>query len=150
MNGAGPLPIRAELAQVAGDLAAGQRIADIGAGERPAGRRHDARALDETARGERDIGGDADIGRGDGLGDPVVGRVGGLADHHHLHIGQIGRADRPRPVGDDEHADAEPPRDPIHLLAHRASIGVDVDLGQRAPVTASAGALFPPPHAGEG
>ena len=74
----------AQLAQMTGDLSASKRAGDIGLGERTAVWRHDARAFFEAARGERDIGGDADIGGGDALRDPIVGRVHRVADHHHL------------------------------------------------------------------
>jgi hypothetical protein len=37
----------------------------------------------QSAGGERNVGGDADIGPGYLLDDPVIGGVGRLADHHH-------------------------------------------------------------------
>ena len=112
---------------MAGELAAGQRVADIVRRPDPAVRGEGAGALGESARGERNVGGDADIAGGDLRGDPVIGGVGRVADRDHPDIRQAGRADRPREVGDDENGQAEPGRDAVDLLAHRAGIAIDVD-----------------------
>ena len=68
------------------------------------------------------------------LGDPVIGRVGPIADQDHLDIRQAGRPQWPRPVPHDKDGEAQPGRDAIHLLTHRAGIGIDINVGHRAAV----------------
>ena len=63
---------------MAGDLAAGQRIADIRRRQRLAGGWHNPRALLETTRCQREVGGDAHVVASDALGDPVIRRIGGV------------------------------------------------------------------------
>ena len=118
-----------------------------------AGRRDGARGAAEAARGQRDIGGDADIGGGDPLGDPVIRGIRRGTDDDHLHVRKARRADRARTVGDDEHGHADTGRDAVDLLAHRAGIGVDIDGGHGGvgfPVIARSGATRQSPSMTDG
>src|SRR5204863_6067496 len=69
-----------DLAQMTSELAASERAADIGLRQRTPGWRHDARALGQATRRQRNVGGHADIAVGNALGDPVVGRVRPIAN----------------------------------------------------------------------
>ena len=64
------------------------------------------------------------------LSDPVIRRVRLLPDEHHPHIWQTRRPQRPRAVRYDQHRQTQPGRHPVHLLAHRAGIAIDIDRGQ--------------------
>ena len=81
----------------------------------------------QAARGQRDIGGDADIGGRDALGDPVIRRVRRRVHDDHLHVRQAGRTDWTRAVRDDEHREREAGGHAVDFLADRAGVGVNVD-----------------------
>ena len=79
----------------------------------------------EAAGGQRDIGGDDDVAFSRALGDPVVGRVRAVGDHHALDQRAVRQ---PHPaVGDEMHDQPVPLRHPHHLVLHGAGVGVDVE-----------------------
>ncbi len=92
-----------------------------------ADRRDSAGGLGKASRGQRDVGGDADIGGGDPLGDPVIRRVRRGVDNDHADVRQARRANRTRTIGDDEDGQTKAGRHAVGFLADRASIGVDID-----------------------
>ena len=89
-----------------------------------------ARARGQTARGQGNVRGDDHVASCDVLRDPVVRRVGGAVDDHHLRA-RPGRDVQPR-VGDQGHRDAVARGDGVDLLLHRTRIRVDDHPDQSA------------------
>ena len=111
------------LAQMLREVAHGQRHADAVVGKTLAGRADHPRAGPVPAGGERDVGGNDDIGLGCPLYDPVVGCVGTLGHDHPVDEMALGK---PHPaVGDEIHRKAMPLPHPHRLLLHRAGVGID-------------------------
>jgi hypothetical protein len=123
---------QAKLAQMARNLAPRQGGADIRLGpDMPIGRQR-PRAGGQAARGQRNVGGHADIGGGDPTGDPVVGGVRLGGHDHHVNVGLRRRSDRTASVGDDMDGQQAACRDAQRFLADRAGIGIDEDRGHFA------------------
>jgi hypothetical protein len=112
------------------DLSADKCITDIRLCPLFADRGDDPRFFLETARRQRDIGGDANVDGRNVLRNPVVGRVCVIADQNHSHVRGIWRPNGPRAVGDDENIEPKARRHAVDFLPHRARITIDVDLSQ--------------------
>lgn len=125
-----PAGVRPQLAEVPGYLTTGKRIADIGLRPMFSHWGDDTCPFLEAARRQRDVGGDAYVGRSDVLCNPVVGRVGIVADENHADIRAAWRPDRTRAVGDNENLEPKARRHAIDLLADRARITIDVNVSQ--------------------
>src|SRR6266478_4790362 len=119
-----------------GHLAAGQRVADIVRRPMLARGRNGPGTLRQAARGQRDVGCDADVSLPYALGNPIVRRVRALAHDDHAHIGPARRQNRPRAVGDDEDLEAQAIGHAIDLLAHRAGIAIDIDIAHASALVA--------------
>ena len=61
-----------------------------------------------------------------------VGRVCAIADQYHSHIWGVWRSDWSRAVGDYEYIEPKACGHTVDLLAHRARVLVDINLGQLA------------------
>ena len=79
---------------------------------------------------ERNVGGNAHIGRGDALGDPIIGGVGALGHDDHAHVGQLAGAHGAGAVGDDEDGQVQALGDAVAFLAYGAGVAVYVKGGQ--------------------
>lgn len=128
-----PAAAGADLAKVPRYFPAGQCCANVVRRPNMASMGQGPGTLRQAPRGERNVGGDADIRGPDTLGDPIVGLVGPAADGDHLDIRQTRRADRPRSVRNDAHQKVEPSGDTKRLLPHRAGVGVDIERDHARP-----------------
>jgi hypothetical protein len=111
-------------------IARRERHADRVFGEWLAVRRQHDRAFLHAAARQGHVGGDDDVAAAGAFCNPVVGLIHAAADHDALHY-LISR-DRNRAVADDEDFERRalermPLGHAIHLLLHRAGIGVDVN-----------------------
>ena len=78
-----------------------------------------------AAAGQRNVGGDDNRARPGAGGDPVVGGVRRRAGGDALNPGIVGHADEA--LRHDAHRKPVAGGDAIHLLLHRAGIGIDID-----------------------
>src|SRR5271166_4570077 len=122
--------VRSEFAEVPRDLTTSKGVTYIRLRPLFAGRGDDARAFFETARCQRDIGGDAHVDGRDVLCNPVVRRVRAITDQDHSHVRGALRPYWSRTVGDDENIEPEARRHAVDFFPHRARISIDVDLCQ--------------------